>query len=96
MVGRFACCDDPGSSTSRGLLTAPAGCQLKGALSQIITISMNSQNIYHKILIIYPGLIFVHKAFLLGVFLVELIFRGACYQKEFWVSKWVWLVNKNS
>ena len=54
---------------------------------------MNGQ--YCRILIISPGLIFVQKAFLLGLFSGELIFRGACYWKEFCVSKWVWLVNKN-
>ena len=42
---------------------------------------------YHKIPIISPGLIFVQKAFLLGLFLGKLIFRGACYQKEFCISK---------
>ena len=51
---------------------------------------------YHKIPIISPGLIFVQKAFLLGLFSGELIFGGACYRKEFCVSKWVWFVNKNS
>ena len=51
---------------------------------------------YCKIPIISPGLIFVQKAVLLGVFSVELIFGGACYWKEFCVSKWVGLVNKNS
>ena len=45
---------------------------------------------------INPGLIFVQKAFLLGLFLGELIFRGAYYWKEFCVSKWVGLDNKNS
>ena len=52
--------------------------------------------IYRKIPIISPGLIFVQKAFLLGLFSGELIFGGACYRKEFCVSKWVWFVNKNS
>ena len=51
---------------------------------------------YSKILIISPGLMFVRKAFSLGLFLEDLVFRGACYQNEFCVSKWVWLVNKNS
>ena len=45
---------------------------------------------------ISPGLIFVQKAFLLGLFSGELIFGGACYRKEFCVSKWVGLVNKNT
>ena len=43
--------------------------------------------IYHKIPIISPGLVFVQKAFLLGLFSGELIFRGAYYWKEFCVSK---------
>ena len=51
---------------------------------------------YRKIQIISPGLIFVQRALLLGLFSGELIFGGACYRKEFCVSKWVWLVNKNS
>ena len=50
---------------------------------------------YCKILIISPGLLFVQKAFLVGLFLGELIFGGAYYWKEFCVSKWVGLVNKN-
>ena len=33
---------------------------------------------------------------MLGLFSGELIFGGACYRKEFCVSKWVWFVNKNS
>ena len=51
---------------------------------------------YRKIPIISPGLIFVQKAFLLGLFSGELIFGRACYRKEFCVSKWVGLNNKNS
>ena len=51
---------------------------------------------YRKISIISPGFIFVQKAFLLGLYSGELIFGGACYCKEFCVSKWVWLVNRNS
>ena len=51
---------------------------------------------YRKILKISPGLIFVQKAVLLGLFLGELIFRGACHWKEFCVSKWVGFGNKNS
>ena len=43
-----------------------------------------------------PGLVFVQKAFLLGLFLGELIFGGAYYWKEVCVSKWVGLDNKNS
>ena len=53
-------------------------------------------NIYRKISIISPGLIFVQMTFLLGLFSGELIFRGAYYWKEFCVSKWVGLDNKNS
>ena len=52
--------------------------------------------IYRKIPIIIPGLIFVQKAFLLGLSSGELIFGGAYFRKEFCVSKWVWLVNKSS
>ena len=52
--------------------------------------------IYPKIPIISPGLIFVQKAFLLGLFSGELIFGGAYYRNEFSVSKWVGLNNKNS
>ena len=51
--------------------------------------------IYHKIPIISPGLIFVQKAVLLGLFLKELIFGGAYYWREFCISKWVGLDNKN-
>ena len=51
---------------------------------------------YYKIPIISPGLIFVQKAFLLGLFWGELIFGGACYRKEFFISKSVCLVNKNN
>ena len=51
---------------------------------------------YRKIPIISPGLIFVQKAFFLGLFSGELIFGGAYYWKEFCVSKWVGLDNKNS
>ena len=47
-------------------------------------------------MIISPGLIFVQKAFLVGLFSGKLIFRGAYYWKEFCVSKWVELDNKNS
>ena len=51
---------------------------------------------YRKIPIISPGLIFVQKVFLLGLFLGELIFGGAYNWKEFCVSKWVGLDNKTS
>ena len=45
---------------------------------------------------ISPGLIFVRKAVLLGLFSGTLIFRGAYYWKEFCVSKWVELDNKTA
>ena len=51
---------------------------------------------YRKISIISPGLIFVQKAVLLGSFSGEVIVGGAYYWKEFCVSKWVGLDNKNS
>ena len=51
---------------------------------------------YRKIPIISPGLIFVQKAVFLGLFSGELIFGGAYYWKEFCVSNWVGLENKNS
>ena len=51
---------------------------------------------YCKIPVISPGLIFVQKAFLLGLFWGELIFGEACNRKEFCISKWVGLDNKNS
>ena len=53
---------------------------------------------YRKIPIIGPGpgLIFVQTAFLRGLFSRELIFGGAYYWKEFCVSNWVGLDNKNS
>ena len=50
---------------------------------------------YRKIPIISPGLILVQRAFWLGLFSGELIFGGAYYWKEFCISKWVRLVNKN-
>ena len=51
---------------------------------------------YCKISIISPGLIFVQKTFLLVLFSGELIFGGAYHWKEFCISKWVGLHNKNS
>ena len=54
------------------------------------------RTVYRKIPIISPGLIFVQKALVLGLFSGELIFGGAYYWKEFCVSKWVGLDNKNS
>ena len=53
----------------------------------LFTVVVNMK--YRKIPIISPGLIFVQKAFSLGLFSGELIFGGACYRKEFCVSKWV-------
>ena len=50
---------------------------------------------YRKIPIISPGLIFVQKAFLLGLVSGEFIFGGGYYWMEFCVSKWVGLDNKN-
>ena len=52
--------------------------------------------LYHKILIISPGLIFFQKAFLLGLFSGELIFAGAYYWKAFCISKWVGIDNKTA
>ena len=43
----------------------------------------SSEKKYHKIPIISPGLIFVQKAFLVGLYLGQLIFGGAYYWKEF-------------
>ena len=49
---------------------------------------------YPKIPIISPGLTFVQKAFLVGLFSGEINFGGAYYWSEFCVSKWVGLDNK--
>ena len=57
---------------------------------------ISDEKTYLKIPIISPGLIFVQKASLLGLFSGELIFGGAYYWNEFCVSKWVGLDNKNS
>ena len=54
------------------------------------------QTKYHKIMIMSHELIFVQKAFSLGIFLGELIFRGAYYWKEFCVLNWVALDNKSN
>ena len=51
---------------------------------------------YRKISIISPGLIFVQKAVLLGLFLGKLIFGGAYFRKEFCISKWVGIDNKTA
>ena len=53
-------------------------------------------SIFCKIPIISPGLIFVKKASMVRLFSGELIFKGAYYWREFWVSKWVGLDNKMS
>ena len=52
--------------------------------------------VYRKSPITGPGLIFVQKAFLLGLFSGELIFGGAYYWREFCVSKWVGPDDENS
>ena len=53
--------------------------------------------VYCKIPIISPRLIFVQKAFLVGLFSGELIFGGASYcWRESCVSKWVGIDNKNN
>ena len=51
---------------------------------------------YRKITTISPGLIFVQKVFLVGLFSREVIFGGASYWRGFCVSKWIGLANKNS
>ena len=51
---------------------------------------------YCKIPIISPGVTFLQKGFLLGLFSGEFIFGGAYYWKEFCISKWVGLDNKKS
>ena len=51
--------------------------------------------IYRKIPIISPGLILVQKAFLLDLISGKLIFGWANYWKEFRLSKWNGLDNKN-
>ena len=63
--------------------------------AKILFCKFNKSNT-RKIPIISPGLIFVQKAFLLGLFSGELIFGGAYYWKEFCVSKLVGLDNRNS
>ena len=54
------------------------------------------QGKYCKIPIISPGLIFAQKTFFVGLFLGKLIIGGAYYWREFCISKWVGLDNKNS
>ena len=58
--------------------------------------SMECLRRYRKIQIISPGVIFVRKAILQGLFWGELIFGGAYDWKEFCISKLVGLDNKNS
>ena len=55
-----------------------------------------SQGPYFKIPIIRPGLIFVQKAFLLGLFSGELIFGGAYYCREFCVQSGLDLTMKTA
>ena len=56
---------------------------------------LNVNNNCRKIPIISPGLMFVQKAFLLGLFSGELIFGEAYYWKDFCVLKWFALDNNN-
>ena len=49
----------------------------------------NRKETYRKIPIISPGLIFVEKAFSLGLFSGELIFGGAYYWSEFKVLNFI-------
>ena len=46
---------------------------------------------YRKIPIVSRGLVFVQKAFLMGLFSGERNFGGAYWWREFCVSKWVGL-----
>ena len=55
-----------------------------------------SLGLYRKIPIVSPGLLFVQKAVLLGLFSDEPIFGGAYYWKKFCVSKCLGLTIKNS
>ena len=55
---------------------------------------MHNVSKYRKTPIICPGLVFVQKGLLLGLF-SELICGGAYYWKEFCVSKWVGLDNNS-
>ena len=66
-------------------------------LSRVLIAKSSTRKIrYRTIPVISPGLIFVQKVFLLGLFLGDLIFGGAYNWKGFCVSKWVGLDNKNS
>ena len=69
---------------------------LKTIGSHLKWFSTNQRAKYRKIPRICPGLIFVQKAVLPGLFSGELIFGGAYCWKEFCISKWVGLDNKNS
>ena len=66
------------------------------ALQQVKIRHSTATVTYRKIPMISPGLIFVQKAFLVGLFSGDLIFGGAYYWKEFCISKWIGLDNKNS
>ena len=66
----------------------------KGSYSKV-SAGIIIETAHRKILIISPGLIFVQKALLLGLFSGELIFGGAYYWKEFCLSKLVGFDNKS-
>ena len=70
----------------------------RGCFSFMLTVSLSRRTLvlYRKIPIISPGLIFVQKAFVVGLFLGDLNFGGAYYSREFCVSIWVGLDSKNS
>ena len=53
------------------------------AIKMRIILHHSRKLITRKIPIISPGLIFVQKAFLLGLFSVELIFGGSYYARNF-------------
>ena len=61
----------------------------------IFPLTCQLYNVFNAILR-YPGLIFVQKVLEVSLISGELIFRGAYYWKEFCISKWVGLDNKNS
>ena len=74
-----------------------AVCKTRDGLAHLIKPLLGFLKRYHKIPMLNLGLIFVQKAFLVSLFLGELIFGGAYYGKELkCVSKWVDLDNKNS
>ena len=75
------------------------GIMFQGQIQVLVStthLKTKSKSLYRKISIISLGLIFAQKAFLLGLFSGELIFRGAYYWKEFCISKWVGLDNNNT